>query len=157
MSFRLSDAEYKKMLAELLEKNPDLDPVISETLARGGAGSSAKKANGRISKDGFKSGLERKWFRLGPAILEDRLKVKVVKTIYEPFSINLPGGSYTPDFLHLFADGRVYLIETKGNRRMSNARDARSKFRAAAEILDFFYFVYVYPNENTGFEIEFYS
>lgn len=154
MVYRLTDAEYNRMFAELRAKNPGLEPVEITRPADPGP---AKKASGRISRDAYKSGLERKWAALGPAILEDRLQTKVIKTLYEPISINLPGGSYTPDFGHLLADGRFYLVETKGNRRMKNARDARSKFRAAAEILDFFYFVYVYPNGKSGFEIEFYS
>lgn len=59
---------------------------------------------------------------------------------YEWMSFKLPGGSYTPDFLYLLADGRLVFVECKGSKNQANYRDARSKLRAAATLNPWFWF-----------------
>jgi hypothetical protein len=90
------------------------------------------KANITRLVDPYRSKAERDWSNLGPVILPDELGGSVVVTHYEPMTIHLPGGKFTPDFLHILNDGRLVFCEVKGSKRQKNYRDARSKLRAAA-------------------------
>lgn len=59
--------------------------------------------------------------------------------VYEPFTLRLEGGEYTPDFLFVDAETLVVtLVEVKGSWRAKNARDSRTKLRAAAARYWFF-------------------
>ena len=82
--------------------------------------------------DPYRSGVEREWSTVGSLLLEDELGTSVALTLYEPFVVNLPGGRFTPDFLHILDDGRLVFCEVKVSKRQKNYRDARSKLRAAA-------------------------
>ncbi len=74
---------------------------------------------------------EQWWANYGALLLAAELGAPVVLTQYHPLTFHLPGGSYTPDFMHIMADGRLVVIEVKGSRKQPNYRDARSKLRAA--------------------------
>ena len=84
--------------------------------------------------DGYRSDAERAWANQGAHYLAMEYACPVAVTYYEPFTIKLPGGKYTPDFLHILANGTIVFVEIKGSRKQPNYRDARSKLRAAAEI-----------------------
>ena len=49
----------------------------------------------------YRSKAEEAWAVIGSMWIEDEFKLKVARELYEPFSFNLPGESYTPDFLYL--------------------------------------------------------
>lgn len=88
--------------------------------------------------DPYKSKAEAAWSQVNALWLEDWFQCKLVRQFYEPLSFKLPGGSYTPDFLSILADGRMVFTEVKGSKHQKNYRDARSKLRAAAELYPFF-------------------
>jgi hypothetical protein len=75
------------------------------------------------------------WYaRIGYLLTGDELGSEVVLTQYHALKVNLPGGSYEPDFLHILADGRLVIVEVKGSREQKGYRDARAKLRAAADL-----------------------
>ena len=82
----------------------------------------------------YRSKAEEAWAGIGALWVGDWFKQAVAKELYEPMSFNLPGGSYTPDFLYFLADGTHVFCEVKGSKQQKNYRDARSKLRAAAEL-----------------------
>ena len=82
----------------------------------------------------FDSAAEEWWHKYGTLLLTDRLGEGIALTQYHAFTLHLPGGSYTPDFLHVTSDGRMLIVEVKGSTKQRNYRDARSKLRAAAEL-----------------------
>ena len=84
--------------------------------------------------DGYRSDAERSWAASGNHYLLAHYGTPVVKTYYEPFVVNLPGGKYTPDFMHLMSNGLVVFVEIKGSKAQRGYRDARSKLRAAAAL-----------------------
>jgi hypothetical protein len=93
------------------------------------------KSRAKINlSDGYKSNAERAWAAHGGHYLLAHFMAPVVQTYYEPFSIKLPGGSYTPDFLHILDNGGMIFVEIKGSKHQRNYRDARSKLRAAAAL-----------------------
>lgn len=69
----------------------------------------------------------------------DGLRVESMQ--YEPFSINLPGGSYTPDFLVVLDNGMMVLVEVKMSKKARGYRDTRSKLRAAAAMYPWFIWI----------------
>jgi hypothetical protein len=82
----------------------------------------------------FDSKAEAWWERCGSLLIMGELDQRVALTQYHPVTFRLPGGSYTPDFLHILADGRLVFVEIKGSTHQKNYRDARSKLRATAEL-----------------------
>lgn len=103
----------------------------------------------------YKSQTEAWWAAFGPALIEDEFKQDVVVTEYEPVTLHLLGEDYTPDFLHILANGWQVYVEVKaplqavdpktGKRRafrqVRNQQDARSKLRAAAEKFPYWHFI----------------
>ena len=100
----------------------------------------------------YKSNCERRFADLGPTLLGAHFGAECLVLLYEPLRFKIPGGSYTPDWLCLLADGRIILVETKGSKRQRNYRDARSKLRAAAEVYSWWTFVEVV--EANGWTVE---
>jgi len=98
------------------------------------------RANLAALVDPYRSNAERDWARLGALILSDEFGEAVLLTLYEPIRLSIPGGHYTPDFLHILEDGRTLFVEVKGSKKQKGYRDARSKLRAAAEIFNFWTF-----------------
>lgn len=86
----------------------------------------------------YKSKAEEDYAAYGPILIGDEFGEKVVLTMYEPMTFRLPGGKYTPDFLHLLQSGTHVFVEVKGSKKQKNYRDARSKLRAAAEMYSFY-------------------
>ena len=147
MSLRLSESEY----ADLLRKTDS--GIIPESVPADRIKKTAAIA--RITGGpAYKSKLEAKWAVIGPTIVSEQFGTPVVRTMYEPFSLNLSGGSYTPDFLHLLSDGRIVVVETKGSRYIRSTADSRSKFRAAAVDFSMFYFVWVDDLKEDGLKFE---
>lgn len=91
----------------------------------------------------YKSNGERRWANEGAAIIHTEFMAPVAVTLYEPISFNVPGGRYTPDFLHILSTGEMVFVEIKATRLQKNYRDARSKLRAAAEVYPYFHWVEV--------------
>lgn len=75
----------------------------------------------------FKSKLEeRAWNEWVPA-------QGAVKAMYEPISIHLTGGSYTPDLVLLMPAGELWLIEVKGSwKSHASGRSSKRNLRQAA-------------------------
>lgn len=148
MTLRISEAEY----AELVRKTDSA--IIPESVS----GARMKKRTAAVARiaggPAYKSGLESRWSVIGPTIISEQFGTQVVRTMYEPFSLNLSGGSYTPDFMHVLADGRVIIVETKGSRFLRSTADSRSKFRAAAVDFSMFYFVWVDDLKESGLKFE---
>lgn len=82
----------------------------------------------------YDSAGERWWATYGPLLIAGDAHQPVALTLAHPLAFAVPGGRYTPDFLHILQDGRLVLVEIKGSKRQPNYRDARSKLRAAAEL-----------------------
>jgi len=80
----------------------------------------------------YDSKAEEWWAAWGEWLIGSEVEGEVVETYYHPLTFHLAGESYTPDFLHLLADGRLVLVEIKGSTKQKGYRDARSKLRAAA-------------------------
>lgn len=89
----------------------------------------------------YKSNAEREWASLGNAILQDHFDTPVAYQHYEPVRFAIPGGKYTPDFLHVLEDGRIVFVEVKGSKKQRGYRSSRQKLRAAAEMYPFFTWV----------------
>lgn len=103
-----------------------------------------KPAHGKVRKgrllldDGFDSQLEREFN------IELNLRGYEVKP--HGLTLHLPGGvNYTPDFVAW--TGEVYplviVFEVKGNLKMKNARDSRTRFKIAAGLYPCFMWVWV--------------
>ena len=73
-----------------------------------------------------------------PTIIEGATGQAVVLTMYEPVTFHIPGSNYTPDFLHILADGEQCFVEVKGSKAQRGYRDARAKLRAAADVFPFY-------------------
>ena len=135
------------------------------------------RADVRRLVKGFDSELERWWDTHGALIIGNECASAVVMTYYHPLTFHLPGGTYTPDFKHILADGRVVLIEVKAlilktkyvdladgtseakqvhnSRAQYGYRDARAKLRAAASIYPCFLWVEARIGKRGAYEIEF--
>lgn len=100
-----------------------------------------------------RSSLERRWQESGRAEIEKKFG-PVCVMLYEWVSFKLPGGSYTPDFNYLLADGCWVHVEVKGSRMQSNYRDARSKLRAASTLNPWYTFVEVRPEKGGMWTLE---
>ena len=84
--------------------------------------------------DGYKSDVERAWATTGAHYLMTLYLCPVAVMYYEPLSVNLPGGRYTPDFLAIMENGLLVFVECKGSKSQRGYRDARAKLRAAAAL-----------------------
>ena len=82
----------------------------------------------------YDSDSEEWWASYGALLLGDEAGSPVALTQYHALTLHLPGGSYTPDFLHILADGRLVVVEVKGSQKQRGYRDARAKLRAAADL-----------------------
>ena len=101
----------------------------------------------------MKSNLERKWYNIGAVYMAEYALERIIFTQYEPITFHIPGGNYTPDFMHITESGRIYFVEVKGSRHQKGYRDARSKLRAAAEVFPWFTFIEA-RKENNAWELE---
>lgn len=70
-----------------------------------------------------------------------------VLIIYEPLSLKVPGGRYTPDFLVLYNSGYFVLVEVKESPYQPSFRDCAAKLRASAELYPFFTFALAMENK----------
>lgn len=148
-----SESEFRELADRIIANGgsvPETGPVSLATVA-----GKRTHARARIAGNRYKSGLEKRWGAFGPALISDEFGSPVIETKYEPFSLNMSGGSYTPDFMHVLEDGRIVIVETKGNMRMKNARDSRTKFRAVANDFSIFYFVWVEMIPKSGGSVTF--
>lgn len=94
----------------------------------------AARANIAALAPQFDSKAEAWWDRYGALLVAQEYGQPVALTQYHPVTFRLPGETYTPDFLHVMADGALIFIEVKGSAHQRNYRDARSKLRSAAEV-----------------------
>jgi hypothetical protein len=101
----------------------------------------------------FRSKAEERWYFASHIYLYDLFPVPSLRIFYEPVTFNIPGGKYTPDFMHIQADRQIVFVEVKGSKKQKNYRDARSKLRAAAAIHPYFTFVEALVSGD-GFECE---
>lgn len=64
--------------------------------------------------------------------------------VHHPWSFNLPGAvGYEPDFIAWPDGDRPIVYEVKGNNKMKNARDSRTRFRIAAGLHRWARFIWV--------------
>jgi hypothetical protein len=93
----------------------------------------------------YDSHLEAWWAVYGPLLMANELRQAVALSLYHPLTFHVPGGAYTPDFLHILAeDGALVAVEVKAlivdgagknnSRAQRGYRDARTKLRAAADV-----------------------
>lgn len=103
------------------------------------------------SKGGYRSALEKK-------AADTWVGMAFEWFMYEPFKLNFPGGSYTPDFFGMFRyfNGSVLgVAEIKGWNK--NLRADRLKYRVAAEHHPWLKFVWVTWKKNDGWTEEWYG
>lgn len=89
----------------------------------------------------YKSNGEKLWAAEGALLICAQFGTRVELTLYEPMTFNIPGGHYTPDFLHILQTGEMVFVEIKASTKQKGYRDARSKLRAAAEVYPYFYWI----------------
>jgi len=54
--------------------------------------------------------------------------------LYEPITLHLMGGRYTPDFVFVFENGEVFLVEVKGSwQAYQSGRSSKRSLKQAAE------------------------
>jgi hypothetical protein len=102
----------------------------------------------------YDSKAEEWWATYGALLLADELAQAVSLTLYHPLTFHLPGGSYTPDYCHILADGTMVVIEVKGSKMQKNYRDARAKLRAAADVYRWLTWYEARVDGRGGFELE---
>src|SRR3990167_7315475 len=100
----------------------------------------------------YRSHAERDWSLVGAAVLSDELGELTVQQYYEPVTFHIPGGNYTPDFLHVCESGLGIIVEVKDCRYLQSYRDSRAKLRACAEYYPFF--IYVMVNRKEGWKVD---
>jgi len=86
-----------------------------------------------------RSAAEDRWESEGSIILQAHTELTTLAMRYEPVRFRIPGGHYTPDFMHILADRTIAFVEIKASRKQKGYRDARSKLRAAAELYPWFH------------------
>lgn len=93
----------------ILDLNPELIPVKKQL---------------SLAKDGYRSSLEKK-------AASQWIPFMFKWWMYEPFKLNFPGGSYTPDFFGELVDGELAVVEVKGWNK--NLRADRLKYNVSLE------------------------
>lgn len=94
-----------------------------------------------LARPAYKSKAELTYASIASVAMLHLFGESAVLVLYEPLTFNLPGGSYTPDFMQILESGRIVFTEIKGSVKQKNARDSISKLRAAAAVYPFFSFV----------------
>lgn len=117
---------------------------MSEDVARLNPGLSPRERKlARLDGDGYRSELERRCAREWmPALFK--------WSMYEPFKLNFPGGSYCPDFFGELLTGRLAIVETKGYN--PNLRADRLKFKAAAAVHKWALFCWLEWDKHNGWQ-----
>lgn len=101
--------------------------------------------------DPYKSGLERRF----AAELADVVFVPG-QWAYEPITLHIAGGLYTPDFFGPLADGRgLAAVEVKGYSKSLDR--SKAKFRAAVEQHKWLAFGWVVWSRQRGWEQQWYG
>lgn len=62
----------------------------------------------------------------------------IQKVVHHPFTIDIGGRLYTPDYLVWWADGRITIEEVKGSVKSKNARDSITRLHVAAALFPMF-------------------
>jgi hypothetical protein len=62
----------------------------------------------------------------------------IQKVVHHPFTIDIGGRLYTPDYLVWWADGRITVEEVKGSLKSKNARDSVTRLHVAAALFPMF-------------------
>ncbi len=100
----------------------------------------------------YDSRIEEKWVTSGNIYLQDFFNATCIRTDYQPITFNLPGPiQYTPDFLHILADGRVIICEIKNSPKNKGHQTTLNKIKTAQEIYPYFIYIIVYAE--LGWEI----
>jgi len=111
--------------------------------------------------DPFKSNEERFFWSMVqtlPQIVPALDGYSLISSCYEPFSLNLGSGVYTPDFLLYLSTGvgnLVVLFEVKGSKKQRGYRETRAKLKEATALYPMFIFyeVMVVKNSFSSFEL----
>lgn len=100
----------------------------------------------------YDSRIEEEWHNSGSIYLVHYFNQNCIRTDYQPITFNLPGKiSYTPDFLHILADGRVIICEIKNSPKNKGYQTTLNKIKTAQEIYP--YFIYIIAFAELGWEI----
>lgn len=102
----------------------------------------------------YRSKTEAAWANVNALWVGEWFQTPVLETRYEPLTFHVPGGSYTPDFMNLLADGRIVFVEVKGSTHQKNYRDARAKLRAVRDLYPWFYWCEARPVGRGNWEFE---
>lgn len=144
-----------KLFEDLLSEN-GIDVKPMQDLAR--AIATGKRVSGK-SRDFLsfvmagRSATEVKWRAVGSALLESEIGSPVVWSGYEWITFRVPGGTYTPDFMYIFENGRIAFVEIKGSKKQRGYTNTRQKLRATATLNPWFYF-FEAVGEGLSWEIE---
>jgi hypothetical protein len=102
-----------------------------------------KRGPVRIAASGFqrdrkyKSGAEREWAEVGYRYLEQEIDASIVRLVYEPFVLTLPGArKYRIDFFGVSQDYVFHMIAVKGYRshKLASYADSRAALKECAEL-----------------------
>jgi hypothetical protein len=112
-----------------------------------------KRRSRKRKPSGYRSELEAEFARYLEAA---KSSGAVLAWQYEALTFHLgERASYTPDFLVLYPDGELELVEVKGWTQ--NLRDSRTKWKWAAECSPWATFVWATRRKGGGFHLEKYS
>lgn len=104
-----------------------------------------------LAADPYKSDLERQF-----AKEQADLIFVPGRWLYEPFTLNLDGQKYTPDFFGPLADGRgLGAVEVKGWNK--NLRADKTKFRAAVQEHPWLTFGWMVRSKREGWQVQWYE
>lgn len=122
--------DISKFSPDILARNPELarelgrgKPRVALVKPRAERLAETTAPNGRP----FRSQLERRaWEEWVPT-------QRAARAWYEPLSLNLAGGRYTPDIVLQWQDGDLWLVEVKGSwKAFQSGRSSRRSLRQAA-------------------------
>lgn len=136
-----------------LHLSPDVlalnaDALAGQKVAR--IAGSPRIAKADLGADPYDSGLNRRF----AAELADVLFVPG-EWAYEPITLHIAGGLYTPDFFGPLADGRgLAAVEVKGWAQSQDR--SKAKFRAAVEQHKWLTFGWVVWSKRSGWEQQWY-
>ena len=130
-----------------LSKKPDARPAYSDPRAALITVQTAAYRMEQVNKEpAFRSDTERRaWRELVP-------EQNPLLALYEPFTLHLTGGSYTPDFVLLMRCGEIWLVEIKGSwdAYQSGRSSKHSLKQAAREFAWMGYFFSLMPETVEG-------
>lgn len=102
----------------------------------------------------YRSKIEEKYANLADVLIQEQLNTDVIETLYEPFTVRLPGAfSYTPDFFHVLEDRRLLIVEVKNSKKQKGYRVTHNKILTAAAMFPYFLWAETFAEKGYVFEM----